>query len=189
MGNRCWWKALSKVSVWRWFGSNAILDSLLLWIIGSTVSLFSVLAEEKRSGDSFAQSLWQYKRKTTLLSSLLLIFCVTDMFGNSVLSEPEIYVTAVLSQKFMNQHFKVTFILKLTFDRSPAAPLLNLTIPCYVACSADCVVGEWSQWSPCTNDCKRGRRESGQHARSVNMLNLLSKKEVFILSLSKPPTL
>ena len=50
-------------------------------------------------------------------------------------------------------------------NQYPRAFDIPLDLNCSVPCSNDCVVSEWSSWSPCPYTCKQGRDKSGVQTR------------------------
>lgn len=55
-------------------------------------------------------------------------------------------------------------------------------VACEVACSADCVVGPWSSWSPCSHTCATKTAE-GRQSRTRIVLAIPGKGNAFTDSL------
>ena len=45
------------------------------------------------------------------------------------------------------------------------------TVPCQVPCPHECVVSEWSMWSPCSRNCSGGIRERNRHVLAYGVTN------------------
>jgi len=48
------------------------------------------------------------------------------------------------------------------------------TVPCQVPCSDDCVLSEWSVWSPCSRTCSGGTRKRNRHILAYGLINCSS---------------
>ncbi|XP_018671207.2 thrombospondin type-1 domain-containing protein 7A [Ciona intestinalis] len=76
--------------------------------------------------------------------------------------------TALQTLECHNMWRQVVETRACTSDRF-ATPLPSF-VGCEVPCGKDCVVDDWSQWTPCGHSCKRGKGESERQTRKREIL-------------------
>nr|CAB3266953.1 thrombospondin type-1 domain-containing protein 7A [Phallusia mammillata] len=52
----------------------------------------------------------------------------------------------------------------------PSALVVPRLLTCHVPCPGDCVLSDWSQWTPCPHSCRRGKKGSQQQIRKRAVL-------------------